>query len=305
MRRDREAPNVINDFLIVEATRLLPSVGVTRLSMNFAFLRGLLEAAEREGAPWWTRLQGRVLRSLSGQFQIESLYRFNEKFDPRWNRRYACVQSIADVTRVALAMGRAEGQLHMPWDRWHREEGVETPVHGTTALPADVDDDVELAEEASERSAPVPAPDPARDVPAPTHALWEARACSHGFGPGEESPHDTVTVEGTIDASRAMGGVTFLVLRADDDVDARSPTLQVILDRTRMGADTYGPAAHLSVGDRAWVRGVPARSRRGEPSVLAAEVVANPNVRPPEASPEPGGPATDELTPPEPVHIVR
>jgi lysyl-tRNA synthetase class 2 len=305
MRRDREAPNVINDFLIVEAARLLPDVGVTRLSLNFAFLRGLLEAAEREGAPWWTRLQGRVLQALSGQFQIESLYRFNEKFDPRWHRRYACVQSVADVTRVALAMGRAEGQLHLPWDRWHRQQDVEAPVHGTTAIPAET---AEVAEEpggSQEGPLPLPPRDPSFDVPAPTHELWEARACSHGFAPGEEAAHDTVTVEGTIEASRVLGGVTFLVLRGEGD----GPTLQVILDRTRMGPDAYLPAAHLGVEDHVWVRGVPARSRRGEPSVLAAKVVANPNVRSdaPNDGNEVGQGARqqDNLTSPEPVHIVR
>ena len=125
MRRDREAPGVVNDFLIVEAARLLPEAGITRLSLNFAFLRGLLEAAERADAPWWVRLEARALRALSGSFQIESLARFNEKFDPRWHRRYACVQSISDVPRVAMAMGRAEGQFPTPWDRLRRRAEVE------------------------------------------------------------------------------------------------------------------------------------------------------------------------------------
>ena len=47
-----------------------------------------------------------------------------------------------------------------------------------------------------------------------------------------------------IDARRAMGGVTFWVLRGDAD----GPTLQVILDRTRMGPDAYLPAVHLAWG---------------------------------------------------------
>lgn len=283
MRRDRDAPNVINDFLIVEAARLLPGEGVTRLSLNFAFLRGLLEAAEREGAPWYTRFQGRVLRALSGQFQIESLYRFNEKFDPRWHRRYACVQSITDVPRVAMAMGRAEGQFHLPWDRWHRDDDVEAPVRGTTVMAADepagdATRPPDLAIEPATASADEPA------GPAPTHQLAEARACTGDLAPGEVGA-EPLSVRGSIAARRVLGGVTFWVLRDDE---AGAP-LQVILDRHRLGADDYEPATHLNVDDEVWVRGLPARSRRGEPSVQALEVVC----------------ARAGLTSVGPVHIVR
>jgi lysyl-tRNA synthetase class 2 len=284
MRRDRDAPNVINDFLIVEAARLLPGKGITRLSLNFAFLRGLLEAAEREGAPWYTRLQGRALRALSGQFQIESLYRFNEKFDPRWHRRYACVQSITDVPRVAMAMGRAEGQFHLPWDRWHREDDVEQPVRGTTVVPAEVQPVGEADGSRLEPEAVTPRPEAVPAGPTPTHQLAEARARTDALAPGEVGT-EPVTVRGSIAARRVLGGVTFWVLR---DEEGGAP-LQVILDRTRMGREDYEPAVHLSVDDRVWVRGLPARSRRGEPSVQAVEVVC----------------ARDGLTSAGPVHIVR
>ena len=269
MRRDREAPNVVNDFLIVEAARLLPEAGITRLSLNFAFLRGLLEAAERADAPWWVRLEARALRALSGSFQIESLSRFNEKFDPRWHRRYACVQSISDVPRVAMAMGRAEGQFTAPWDRLRRRAVVE------------------------ERSVPVSQPEkpsmavpqaPAPPAPAPpsSHRLADVRSRAEILDPGGAGDQP-MSVTGVIGARRVLGGLAFWVLEAE------GVTLQVMLERTRLGADAYLLALRLEAGDRVWVEGVAACSKRGEPSVLAMRVV----------------PVPTSLTSPQPPHTVR
>ena len=273
MRRDREAPNVVNDFLIVEAARLLPEAGITRLSLNFAFLRGLLEAAERRGAPWWTRLEARALRALSGSFQIETLYRFNEKFDPRWYRRYACMQSISDVPRVAMAMGRAEGQFTAPWDRWRRRARVEIteppPVPRAAVAPAPF-------------VPPAPAPPALVPEPACTHRIADVRSRAEVLEPGGAGDQP-MSVTGIIRARRVLGGLAFWTLERDGD------TVQVMLERRRMGAEAYLLALRLEPGDRAWVEGVAACSQRGEPSVLAGRVV-----------PVPGG-----LTSPQPPHTVR
>src|SRR4029450_11228143 len=37
MRRDRNAPSWLNDFLVVEATRSMPRLDLRRLSLNFSF----------------------------------------------------------------------------------------------------------------------------------------------------------------------------------------------------------------------------------------------------------------------------
>jgi lysyl-tRNA synthetase, class II len=114
MRRDPDAPAILNDFLIVEAALRLPALGIRRLSLNFSFLRAVLEAGERSDAPLALRLQWRLLRQLSGPFQIESLYRFNRKFRPTWQPRYLALEALEDLPRVALAALRAEGLLARP-----------------------------------------------------------------------------------------------------------------------------------------------------------------------------------------------
>ena len=114
MRRDRDAPGWLNDFLVVEAARRLPELGVARLSLNFSTLRGVLAAGAEPGAPWGLRVQRWGLLRLSRVFQIESLYRFNKKFDPLWAPRYLVVEAMEDLPRVVLAALRLEGLLTLP-----------------------------------------------------------------------------------------------------------------------------------------------------------------------------------------------
>src|SRR6266536_1054016 len=114
MRREPGAPAILNDFLIAEAAMRLRSLGVRRMSLNFSFLRAVLEAGAEADAPLAPRLGCRVLRRLSGPFQIESLYRFNKKFRPHWEPRYLACEAVEDLPRVALAALRAEGLLARP-----------------------------------------------------------------------------------------------------------------------------------------------------------------------------------------------
>jgi lysyl-tRNA synthetase class 2 len=47
-------------------------------------------------------------------FQIESLYRFNAKFFPRWEPRYLVYEGALGLPRAALAVMWLEGQLPRP-----------------------------------------------------------------------------------------------------------------------------------------------------------------------------------------------
>jgi lysyl-tRNA synthetase class 2 len=110
MRRDRDAPAILNDFLVVEAARRLPALGVRRLSLNFSFLRAILEAGSDAGLRLRVAQWG--LGRLSRRFPIRSLYRFNKKFAPAWQPRYLAVQTAEDLAAVCLACLRAEGLLN-------------------------------------------------------------------------------------------------------------------------------------------------------------------------------------------------
>ena len=115
MRRDRSAPSWLNDFLVVEAARSMPGLGIRRLSLNFSFLRAVLAAGASSDAPRRLRLARWMLQRLSGAFQIQTLYRFNRKFAPNWQPRYLTVEAPEDLLRVAMATLRAEGLLSLPW----------------------------------------------------------------------------------------------------------------------------------------------------------------------------------------------
>jgi lysyl-tRNA synthetase class 2 len=114
MRRDRSAQPGVNDFLIVETIKAADSLGIKRISLNFAVFRSALERGERIGAGPVLRLWRAVLLFASRWFQIESLYKFNAKFAPVWVPRFFVFPGASDAPRVALAALEAEAFLVWP-----------------------------------------------------------------------------------------------------------------------------------------------------------------------------------------------
>jgi lysyl-tRNA synthetase, class II len=110
MRRDRETPNGLTEFLVVKAIELLRRRGVDEVSLNFSVFARLIH--EPEGS--MERTVGRVLLFADAFFQIERLYRFNAKFFPRWEPRYLVYEKRLGLPRVGLAALWAEGQLPKP-----------------------------------------------------------------------------------------------------------------------------------------------------------------------------------------------
>jgi lysyl-tRNA synthetase class 2 len=128
MRRDRDTPNGVMDFLVVEAARLLGERGVEELSLNFAafgrWLRAPANALERSAA--------RMLRVADRWFQLERLLRFNAKFRPRWQPRHLLFAGPAGLPRVALAALAAEGYL--PAARANRSRVVRPSTRRSVAF---------------------------------------------------------------------------------------------------------------------------------------------------------------------------
>jgi lysyl-tRNA synthetase class 2 len=114
MVRDKQADNGMNEFLIAKLLGGCPLLGVERVSLNFAVFRSALARGERLGAGPVLRLWRSVLVFASRWFQIESLWRFNAKFQPIWEPRYVCYPTARDIPRIAVAALEAEAFIVWP-----------------------------------------------------------------------------------------------------------------------------------------------------------------------------------------------
>ncbi|MGI9092295.1 MAG: phosphatidylglycerol lysyltransferase domain-containing protein [Mycobacteriales bacterium] len=126
MRRDRTAENGLSELMIVRLLQAGPDLGIERVSLNFAAFRAALDRGSRIGAGPVLRVWRRLLVVASRWWQIESLYRFNVKFHPRWAPRFLCFASGRDLPRIALASLEAEALLvrPRPLQRMLHREGV-------------------------------------------------------------------------------------------------------------------------------------------------------------------------------------
>ncbi|MFF4356267.1 phosphatidylglycerol lysyltransferase domain-containing protein [Streptomyces sp. NPDC001604] len=122
MRRDRSADPGMNELLIVAALQAAPKFGITRVSLNFAMFRSALARGEKIGAGPVLRAWRGLLVFLSRWFQIESLYKFNAKFQPRWEPRFVVYRASADLPRIGFAAMQAEGFVNfaLPLPRFLR-----------------------------------------------------------------------------------------------------------------------------------------------------------------------------------------
>ncbi len=106
MRRRRETPNGLMEFLIVGTTAWAREQGVSELSLNFSVFAEYLGGDRR------------FLRTLllkgDRLFQLERLHTFNRKFFPEWRRRYFCFERWTDLPLAGLAYLHAESLLTPP-----------------------------------------------------------------------------------------------------------------------------------------------------------------------------------------------
>ncbi|MFF7753910.1 phosphatidylglycerol lysyltransferase domain-containing protein [Streptomyces sp. NPDC007971] len=113
MRRDRSADPGMNELLIVAALQAASKFGITRVSLNFAMFRSALARGEKIGAGPVLRAWRGLLVFLSRWFQIESLYKFNAKFQPRWEPRFIVYRATTDLPRIGFATMQAEGFVNL------------------------------------------------------------------------------------------------------------------------------------------------------------------------------------------------
>jgi len=110
MRRRREVPNGMMEFLLARTIEWAGERGVPEFSLSFSVFAEHI----REQTSWWRSAVRFTLLRLDGVFQIDRLLRFNRKFFPEWRPRYVCLESRLDFARVSLAYLRAESLLTPP-----------------------------------------------------------------------------------------------------------------------------------------------------------------------------------------------
>ncbi|MCB5182088.1 phosphatidylglycerol lysyltransferase domain-containing protein [Streptomyces antimicrobicus] len=130
MRRDRDSDNGLMEFMVIELLQRSEEIGVAQVSLNFAMFRSVFERGSKLGAGPVLRMWRSLLSFFSRWWQIESLYRANAKYRPIWEPRFVLFEKSADLLRIGVAAGRAEGFLEAPrllgvpprgvWARVHR-----------------------------------------------------------------------------------------------------------------------------------------------------------------------------------------
>ncbi|HZT66952.1 MAG TPA: phosphatidylglycerol lysyltransferase domain-containing protein [Acidimicrobiales bacterium] len=111
MRRVPGSPNGVNERLISDVVGWARDHGVEEVSLNFAAFRALIDLGPDRNQ--LQRLEYWLVHRLDRWVKVESLYRFNAKFRPRWFPRYAAFGSYTDLGWVGLAALTAEFSLRV------------------------------------------------------------------------------------------------------------------------------------------------------------------------------------------------
>jgi len=108
MRRNRTSPNGVIETMVAGLMAAAPALGVERVSLNFAVFRGVLARGEQLGAGPTARLGRALLMGASRFWQIDSLYRSNDKYRPEWVPRYLVYPGAGELAGVVTAVLQAE-----------------------------------------------------------------------------------------------------------------------------------------------------------------------------------------------------
>lgn len=277
MRRSPKAPNGTVEAMIVA---LCTEANLQKLSLNFAVFRELFASEDAVAVGPIRRQARRVLSYLSKWWQMETLYRSNQKYKPVWIPRYVCYPDSLSMARVGFASGIAEGfvptvgALFSRSEETHREQAATGQPEAAQALNY-----VEQLTDANKKSAseqtavrirkamalreagaePWPVAERADDGSAlALTQCVEVAEGSDATGAGE------LRVAGRIVAKRDFGALTFIDLR-----DA-SGKCQMIVEAPEEKLSARVRA--LDLGDLIAATGSRGQSRSGEPSLLVRSI---------------------------------
>ena len=133
MRRDPgEHPNGLLDYALCSTIARLKEQGATGLSLNFSAFRSTLDGERGDSIS--QRAQRWGLKRLSTIMPIETLWRFNEKYQPSWLARHLVFASPENFVAVVSAAFRAESITELPvLGRFLSQDPVNRP--GTVVPP--------------------------------------------------------------------------------------------------------------------------------------------------------------------------
>ena len=116
MRRAPQIDAEVVELMVTQLLEIAPTLGITRVSLNFALCRYVFERAGKLGAGPILRLWHRALVMASKFWQIDSRYRVNARYAPIWAPRYLCYSRTRELPRIGMAALQAEDLWHRP--RW-------------------------------------------------------------------------------------------------------------------------------------------------------------------------------------------
>jgi lysyl-tRNA synthetase class 2 len=279
MRRDRTSDNGLNEAMVAALVRQArDELGISQVSLNFAMFRGVFSAAERIGAGPLVRLTCRAMRFAGRFWQLESLYRSNARYLPRWQTRYLCYDSPLTLARVSLAAGAAEGFVPMLGGRPTPRDADEPVTYDGRSMPlltaVLLQDDairagaVDVARPAQQQRARLAKLERLRESGMPAYPARVPRDTDilglPATRPGERSGRQ-VSVVGRVRALRDFGGLCFAVLEEDGG------TVQAMFARHELGAAHQLARQALDLGDLVSVTGEIVGSRHGETTVAVTE----------------------------------
>ncbi|MCE3275409.1 MAG: lysX [Propionibacteriaceae bacterium] len=286
MRRDPTADNGLVELMVASLADRAAAFSVGRVSLNFAMFREAFERGAQIGAGPIARLWRQALLVASRNWQLESLYRSNAKYQPEWQPRYICFEYTSDLPRVGTAAGSAEGFLTRPSLATLHRHGKE-PAAGalerageayaaevTAQIPEEPDAVAEamslegLPEQVRVRREklmrlreqginPFPVTFPR------SHTLAQVRA-EAGELPPDTRTGRQVSVAGRVILSRDGGKLCFATLRDG------SGDLQIMIALDAVGPEVLRRWRHdVDLGDHVGVIGEVITTKRGELTVRA------------------------------------
>jgi lysyl-tRNA synthetase class 2 len=297
MRRDPAADNGLVELMVAALAERSATAGVARVSLNFAMFREAFERGAELGAGPISRLWRQALVVASRNWQLESLYRSNAKYQPQWQPRFICFEYASDLPRVGSAAGSAEGFLTRPrLARLNRDgrrgagslegAGVEYAAQVAARIPPAPDplaaalSAQHLPEQVRVRRDKVQRMRDAGIDPYPvgyprTHTLAQVREQAGALPPGTRTGQQ-VSVAGRVLLKRDLGALGFATIRDG------SGDLQIMVDRR-----TVEPGSHdvwrryVDLGDHLGVTGEVVSTEHGELSVAATSLqITSKSIRP-------------------------